>query len=62
MKLYNVSRQVIIDESMVLFKGRSSLKQYNPMKPMKRGYKVWSMADVDVYFYKSEIYQGKNQE
>ena len=33
MKLYNVSRQVSIDESMILFKGRSSLKQYNPMKP-----------------------------
>ena len=37
-KLYNVSYQVSIDESMILFKGRSSLKQYNPMKPIKRGY------------------------
>ena len=61
-KLYNVSRQVSIDESMILFKGRSSLKQYNPMKPIKRGYKVWSMADMDGYLYKFEIYQGKNQE
>ena len=51
-----------IDESMILFKGRSSLKQYNPMKPIKRGYKVWSMADMDGYLYKFEIYQGKNQE
>ena len=61
-KLYNVSRQVSIDESVILFKGRSSLKQYNPMKPIKRGYKVWSMADMDGYLYKFEIYQGKNQE
>ena len=37
-KLYNVSYQVSIDESMILFKGRISLKQYNPMKPIKRGY------------------------
>ena len=40
-KLYNISKQVSIDESMILFKGRSSLKQYNPMKPIKRGYKLW---------------------
>lgn len=33
MKLYNASRQVIIDKSMMLFKGRSSFKKDNPMKP-----------------------------
>ena len=38
------------------------MKQYNPMKPIKRGYKVWSMADMDRYLYKFEIYQGINQE
>jgi hypothetical protein len=32
--LYNVNR-VSVDESMILFKGRSSIKQYNPMKPIK---------------------------
>ena len=36
-----------IDESMVLFKGRSSIKQYNPMKPIKRGYKLWCRSDMD---------------
>ena len=54
--LHNVSRQVSIDESMILFKGRSSLKQYNPMKPIKRGYKLWSMVGMDGYLYKFEIY------
>ena len=29
-----------IDEFMIKFKGRSFLKQYNPMKPIKRGYKL----------------------
>lgn len=29
-----------IDESMTRFKGRSSLKQYNPDKPIKRGFEV----------------------
>jgi hypothetical protein len=26
-----------IDESMIRFKGRSSIKQYMPLKPIKRG-------------------------
>ena len=34
-----------MNESMVLFKGRSSIKQYCPMKPIKRGYKLWVRAD-----------------
>ena len=34
-------REVSVDEAMVGFKGRSSMKQYCPMKPTKRGYTVW---------------------
>ena len=55
-----LSKQVSIDESMILFKGRSSLKQYNPMKPIKRGYKLWVRADMDGYISKFDIYQGRN--
>ena len=61
MKLYNVSKRVSVDESMILFKGRSSIKQYNPMKPIKRGFKLWSLADMDGYLYKFNVYQGKNE-
>ena len=59
-RLYNISKQVSIDESMILFKGRSSLKQYNPMKPIKRGYKLWVRADMDGYISKFDVYQGRN--
>ena len=38
------TKEVCIDESMIKFKGRSSLKQYLPKKPIKRGYKVWILA------------------
>lgn len=62
MMLYNISENVSIDESMILFKGRNSLKQYNPMKPIKRGYKIWARADMDGYMSKFSIYQGKNGE
>ena len=61
-KLYNVNEHISIDESMILFKGRSTLKQYNPMKPIKRGYKVWARADNDGYISKFSIYQGKHGE
>ena len=50
-----------IDESMVLFKGRSSIKQYNPMKPIKRGYKLWCRSDMNGYIYEFDVYQGKTE-
>ena len=48
-----------VDESMIKFKGRSSLKQYNPMKPIKRGYKIWCIADDSGYVYTANLYTGK---
>ena len=49
-----------VDESMIRFKGRSSLKQYNPMKPITRDYKLWCIADNHEYVYKLETYTKKN--
>ena len=40
-EVYEPSREVAVDEAMIKFQGRSSLKQYMPMKPIKRGIKVW---------------------
>ena len=59
MKLYNVSQKLNIDESMILFKGHHSIKQYNPMKLIKRGYKMWVRANMDGYISKFDVYQGK---
>ena len=55
----SVSRQVSIDESMILFKEWSSLKQYKPQKPIKRGYKLWAMVNMNGYMNKFEVYQRK---
>ncbi|XP_043468234.1 piggyBac transposable element-derived protein 4-like [Leptopilina heterotoma] len=38
-----------VDESMIKCKGRSSMKQYMPLKPIKRGYKCWVRADPSGY-------------
>ena len=37
-----------IDEPMTKFKGRSLLKQYVPLKPIKRGIKLWTRCDADL--------------
>ena len=42
---YNPHREQAVDEAMIKYKGRTSLKQYMPMKPIKRGIKMWCRAD-----------------
>ncbi|GFQ64883.1 piggyBac transposable element-derived protein 4 [Trichonephila clavata] len=50
-----------IDEPMAKFKGRSSLKQYLPLKQIKRGIKLWERSDsVTGYTYDMNIYAGKD--
>ena len=45
---------------MVPFKGRSSLKQYMPQKPVKCGFKVWCRADAyNGYISQMQVYAGK---
>ncbi|GBP05487.1 PiggyBac transposable element-derived protein 4 [Eumeta japonica] len=57
----NNSSSQSIDESMIVFKGRSSLKQYMPLKPIKRGFKVWCRCDSSTgYLYEFDIYTGKD--
>ena len=51
--------QLSIDEAMIPFKGRSSMKQYMPLKPVKRGFKVWAMADaLNGYLVDFNVYTG----
>ena len=35
------------DEAIIKFPGQSAFKQYVPKKPIKRGIKVWVMADSE---------------
>ena len=42
-----LGRDLCIDESIISFKGRSSLKQYNPKKPHKYGLKFFVVAGKD---------------
>ena len=56
-----LGRDIAIDEAMVKYKGRSSIKQYMPKKPIKRGFKIWMMADSSSgYVAKYQVYEGKS--
>ena len=58
--VYKPNNEVAVDEAMIKFQGRSSLKQYMPMKPVKRGIKVWCLADSQNGFFSSfQVYTGK---
>lgn len=48
-----------IDESMVPYHGRSSMKMFMKGKPIRFGYKIWVLAGADGYPYSLSIYQGK---
>ena len=57
---YTPHCETAVDEAMTKFQGRSSLKQYMPMKPVKRGIKVWVLGDShNGYFSRFDIYTGK---
>ena len=62
-KNYNFGRCGTIDDSMIKFKGRSSIKQYLPLKPIKRGYKVWCLCDpITGYLFNYQIYGNRKDE
>lgn len=59
-KIFSPSRFMLVDESMIAFTGRTTMKQYMPLKPIKRGFKVWVLAcSVTGYMFAFDIYTGK---
>jgi hypothetical protein len=51
-------RELVVDEAMVGFKGRSEMKQYIKSKPTKWGYKVWCLVSCE-YLVAFNVYEGK---
>lgn len=48
-----------IDESMIEFFGRLSIKQFMPKKPIRFGIKLWSLCTVTGFLLDFQIYCGK---
>lgn len=59
LKSKNLTQTLTIDESMEKFEGRSTIKQYMPQKPIKRGFKIWMLNDKTKYRSKFQVYTGK---
>ena len=58
--LYDPHQNVAVDEAMIKFQGRSTLKQYLPKQPVKRGIKVWMLGDSENgYASNLQVYTGK---
>ena len=56
----DLSEDIIIDETMIPYRGRLSFKQYIPGKAHKYGVKLIKLTDRSGYTYNVEIYQGKS--
>ena len=59
---YSNEPKKTIQEHMTKFKGRSSMRQYLKMKPIKHGFKWWfRCASSNDYLYEFRLYLGKKQ-
>ena len=59
---YNLGQNVSIDEAIVKGKGRNPVKQYMPMKPIKRGSKLWCIGcSCCAYLRDFHLYAGKEK-
>lgn len=51
---------IVIDESMVPWRGRLVFRQYNPGKRHRYGIKIYKLCGNDGYTYSFMVYAGKN--
>lgn len=58
MKTIPIEQHLSVDEQIIPYKGRSGLKQYNPKKPKKWGYKLFCLAGASGIIYDFEVYCG----
>lgn len=57
---FTPEEEINYDESMVKYFGRHSCKQFIRGKPIRFGYKMWSLNTRGGYLINFDIYQGKN--
>ncbi|CAH1991171.1 unnamed protein product [Acanthoscelides obtectus] len=53
-----VEENVAVDEQIIPTKARSTIKQYNPKKPHKWGYKVFVLSGISGFSYSFDIFAG----
>ena len=58
-EVYTPSRNVCIDESLLLWKGRLHFKQYIPLKRSRFGIKLFMLCEDGGYTYRFRVYTGE---
>lgn len=54
---FHIGQNVSVDEMIVKGKGKNPVKQYLPLKPIKRGSKVWALGcSCCAYVYDMQVY------
>ncbi|XP_062843269.1 piggyBac transposable element-derived protein 3-like [Trichomycterus rosablanca] len=53
-----MDEMLCVDKQIVPFKGKSKLKQYNPKKLKRWGYKIFILADSNGMIHNFEVYTG----
>jgi len=59
-EIYTPSKNVCIDESLLLWKGRLHFKQYIPLKRSRFGIKLFMLCEDGGYTYRFQVYTGKD--
>lgn len=59
-KYWKLSRLVVVDEIMLLFKGRFKYRQHVRGKPKATGLKLLAIADSESYLWDFYLYRGKS--
>jgi len=60
---YTLAREISIDETMVKFKGRKFFRQFLPRKPIRFGFKLFTLAESKSgYIWNFEFYIGRKGE
>lgn len=54
------SHDLSIDEQMIPYRGKHSSKMFLKGKPIRFGYKAWTLASSDGYVFQFDIYSGKS--
>lgn len=58
---FEPSQRLSVDEALIKFKGRLGIVQYMPLKPDKRGIKVWMLCTSQLgYTLNFDVYSGRN--
>ena len=58
--VYQLGSQIVIDETLMPFRGRLAFRQYIPNKRHKYGCKLFKLCSCDGYTWKLEIYCGQS--